>query len=647
VVLTWDASSFASRASIAADCAAVLCVCVWQGFRGACPGPRPRRGVRQCAATLRARTRQGVCLPHFVPNSCCARQLQVCADGGRCAGSDPPPGKEAKDGKEGWTKEKLPDGRMVWTATPKNAVERISSILVIERKSTSARYFCLKCSSTFFGSKKRIKEHLRGENKDVKHCTQPVTAEEEAVFLEDDKQDTARGPRQACGQDGDGIKSAPRKRKRLALVDQRNSDSKSPFPCNEPPPAPEGWRKVKDPRFTDERWIWVAEPKNDVERMLSVLVVERRTTTCRYLCTKCNFLYWGSKKRVKEHLRDLAGDVKGCAVRITAEEENLLRQDDAMTRVRPTRVRYRQDEQGENGEEQGFRPPKRVRTGPGKARPPPAETASPFMATEPPPDEEGWTKGKAPDGAEIWISEPKNAVERLAAVIVIERRPTAARYMCTKCNLMFWGSKKRVKEHLRRQGNSVTGCAHEPTYEEEEVMRTDDPEGEADGCFESPSLASGPPPSDEGWCKGVLPDGKEIWVVQPKNAVERLDSVLVLERRNKNSRYCCTKCGLFFWGTKKKLKEHIRRNSRDMKPCSVDPSAHEIDVLETDDAVLPRSGLQFCPPHPRHLSRARSLARCVCVCCCAQLLDTATPRANLGDGVKHSIDKQQQSSKDC
>jgi hypothetical protein len=49
-------------------------------------------------------------------------------------------------------------------------------------------------------------------------------------------------------------------------------------------------------------------------------------------------------------------------------------------------------------------------------------------------------------------------VERLAAMLVIERRATAARYMCTKCNLMFWGSKKRVKEHLRRIGNNVTGC---------------------------------------------------------------------------------------------------------------------------------------------------------------------------------------------
>lgn len=568
----------------------------------------------ECAGATRHRepVPGQVCVfPIFCPTRVAPCSLQVCADRRRRAGSGPPPGKEAKDGKDGWTKEKLPDGRMVWAATPKNAVERISSILVIERKTTSARYFCLKCSSTFFGSKKRIKEHLRGQNKDVKHCTQPVTAEEEAIFLEDDEQDTARGPRQSCGEEGDGSKSAPRKRKRLALVDQRNSDSQSPFPGNEPSPASEGWRKVRDPRFTDERWIWVAEPKNDVERMSSVLVVERRSTTCRYLCTKCDFLYWGSKKRVKEHLRDLAGDVKGCAVRITAEEEDLLRQDDAVTRVRPTRVRLRQGEQGENGVERGFRPPKRVRTGPGKARRPLTESASPFMATEPPPDDEGWAKSKAPDGAEIWISEPKNAIERLPAVIVIERRPTAARYMCTKCNLMFWGSKKRVKEHLRRQGNSVTGCVHEPTYEEEEVMRTDDPEGEADRRFESPVLASGPPPSDEGWCKGVLPDGQEIWVAQPKNAVERLDSVLVLERRNKNSRYCCTKCGLFFWGTKKKLKEHLRRNSRYIKPCSVDLSALELDVLKIDDALLPRSGLQFCPPALLYLSCARWLDRCV------------------------------------
>jgi len=30
-------------------------------------------------------------------------------------------------------------------------------------------------------------------------------------------------------------------------------------------------------------------------------------------------------------------------------------------------------------------------------------------------DEEGRSKGRAPDGAAIWISEPKNAVERLPA----------------------------------------------------------------------------------------------------------------------------------------------------------------------------------------------------------------------------------------
>ena len=78
-------------------------------------------------------------------------------------------------------------------------------------------------------------------------------------------------------------------------------------------------------------------------------VIERRNTTSRYLCTKCFMLYWGrytrpvcarvrahtlmhalmercrtrcpgSKKRIKEHLRDQAGDVKGCSVKITREE---------------------------------------------------------------------------------------------------------------------------------------------------------------------------------------------------------------------------------------------------------------------------------------------------------------------------------------
>ena len=229
---------------------------------------------------------------------------------------------------------------MVWVATPKNAVERISCILVIERKSSTARYYCLKCNTTFLGSKKRIIEHLRAEGGDGKYarnCTVPITPEEEAICLEDEEQDPGGASREA-GADGEGIKEGSRKRKKPAELESRNPDCESPFPGDEPAPEPEGWRKVKDPRFNDDRLIWVGLAKNEIERMPCVYVVERRATTSRYLCTKCNFMYWGSKKRVKEHLRDQAGDVKGCTVRITPEEEDILQKDDAVARVRTSRA---------------------------------------------------------------------------------------------------------------------------------------------------------------------------------------------------------------------------------------------------------------------------------------------------------------------
>ncbi len=38
---------------------------------------------------------------------------------------------------------------------------------------------------------------------------------------------------------------------------------------------------------------------------------------------------------------------------------------------------------------------------------------------------------------------------------------------------MFWGSKKRIKEHLRIQGTSVTGCPVAPSFEEEQVIQND------------------------------------------------------------------------------------------------------------------------------------------------------------------------------
>jgi hypothetical protein len=179
-------------------------------------------------------------LPH------CLRRLRLLRSG-------PAPGKDPEGGKDGWSKAKLPDGRMVWVSAPKNAVEKLTCILVIERKSTSARYFCLKCNSTFFGSKKRIKEHLRGEGKDVKHCTMPLAPDEEATLREDDEQDRGRGPRlQAPGAEGaEGGSSAPlRKRKRPRVQQQQQQnfpDTESPWSGDLTSPG-EGWEKVGDPR---------------------------------------------------------------------------------------------------------------------------------------------------------------------------------------------------------------------------------------------------------------------------------------------------------------------------------------------------------------------------------------------------------------
>ena len=125
-------------------------------------------------------------------------------------------------------------------------------------------------------------------------------------------------------------------------------------------------------------------------------------------------------------------------------------------------------------------------------------------------------------------------------------------------------------------------------------MQADDPQGDADGGVDSPFPASGPPPSDDpSWVKGMMPDGQEVWVSQPRNMVERLGCVLVLDRRSNSSRYCCTKCGLTFVGTKKRVKEHLRRIKRDIKPCTVELTAAEEEVLKQDDALLNvRSGLK-------------------------------------------------------
>ena len=179
----------------------------------------------------------------------------------------------------GWSTAKLPDGREVWVSAPRNAMERLASMLVIERRSAkagssaAARFYCLKCQTTFFGSKKRIREHLRGEGRDVKACTMPVTAEEEATLREDEEFEANRLSRHGKhSSDDDGRKDKKRKR---PTQDARTPDSESPFPASEPPPAPEGWRKEKDPRYKDERMIWAASPKNDVEAMSCNLVCAR------------------------------------------------------------------------------------------------------------------------------------------------------------------------------------------------------------------------------------------------------------------------------------------------------------------------------------------------------------------------------------
>lgn len=46
---------------------------------------------------------------------------------------------------------------------------------------------------------------------------------------------------------------------------------------------------------------------------------------------------------------------------------------------------------------------------------------------------------------------------------------------------MFWGSKRRVKEHLRRQAIKIRVCTHHPTPEEEEACERDDSEGRKGG----------------------------------------------------------------------------------------------------------------------------------------------------------------------
>ena len=80
--------------------------------------------------------------------------------------------------------------------------------------------------------------------------------------------------------------------------------SVSPFPASKPPPtAEEGWFRALDPRTKPPTQIWAARPKNDIEALERILVVERRDNATRYLCKVCHAMFWGSKKRVKEHMR--------------------------------------------------------------------------------------------------------------------------------------------------------------------------------------------------------------------------------------------------------------------------------------------------------------------------------------------------------
>ena len=81
---------------------------------------------------------------------------------------------------------------------------------------------------------------------------------------------------------------------------------KSPFPASDPKPEGDGWHTVIDPRSKENppAKIWVdATCKNDVERLDRVLVVERKPTTYRYMCAKCHYVFWGSVKVLKEHMR--------------------------------------------------------------------------------------------------------------------------------------------------------------------------------------------------------------------------------------------------------------------------------------------------------------------------------------------------------
>ena len=201
-------------------------------------------------------------------------------------------------------------------------------------------------------------------------------------------------------------------------------------------------------------------------------MIERKDTASRFLCLKCHYMFWGSKKRVKEHLMSVHLDgrtagstawIKGCKQPMTPEEEALFQRD-------PLDV-----------------PP--VPRQHGKVAK--VYTGSPFPVREAAPTFGTWSSWTAPDGADIWVASATNCVEQMGVVKVIERRDAHDRYFCTKCNLLFWGDVQHMKLHLRRASASVVSvCKHPATAAEEEVLKAHDEGREAEGSTLALALAN-------------------------------------------------------------------------------------------------------------------------------------------------------------
>ena len=119
-------------------------------------------------------------------------------------------------------------------------------------------------------------------------------------------------------------------------------EDRSPFPSTKPMPTPGGWFLAPDPRckLTPQSEIWACVPKNDVEALKSVLVIERRDNANRYLCTKCSAMFWGSKKRAIEHLRMQGSTSRNCTQPATAQEEEVFAREEMSGRKggRPARA---------------------------------------------------------------------------------------------------------------------------------------------------------------------------------------------------------------------------------------------------------------------------------------------------------------------